>query len=92
MPRSLRSSRRSGAIARRGRTITLKVKYADFQQITRSRTVGIAPGSASDVENIALNLLDPLFPTEKGIRLIGVTVSSFEDDRHKEPDQLALSI
>ncbi len=80
------------AKALRGRTITLKVKYADFQQITRSRTVGIAPGSASDVENIALNLLDPLFPTEKGIRLIGVTVSSFEDDRHKEPDQLALSI
>lgn len=80
------------AKALRGRTITLKVKYADFQQITRSRTVGIAPGSASDVENIALNLLDPLFPTEKGIRLIGVTVSSFEEDRHKEPDQLALSI
>ncbi|MDH6235047.1 nucleotidyltransferase/DNA polymerase involved in DNA repair [Mesorhizobium soli] len=63
-----------------------------IQQITRSRTVGVAPSSASNVENIALSLLDPLFPTVKGIRLIGVTISSFEEDRHDEPDQLSLLI
>ncbi len=80
------------AKALRGRTVTLKVKFADFQQITRSRTVGVAPGSVSDIENIASSLLEPIFPTEKGIRLIGVTVSSFEEDRHDEPDQLSLSI
>jgi len=80
------------AKALRGRTVTLKVKYADFQQITRSRTVGIAPGSASDVENIAVSLLEPLFPTAKGIRLIGVTMSTFEEDRHEEENQLSLSI
>ncbi|MBA4223130.1 MAG: DNA polymerase IV [Methylobacterium sp.] len=76
----------------RGRTVTLKVKYADFQQITRSRTVGLPPGSASEVESIASNLLEPLFPTKKGIRLIGVTLSSFDDDHHEDPDQLSLMI
>ncbi|WP_441492670.1 DNA polymerase IV [Bosea sp. 2RAB26] len=75
-----------------GRTVTLKVKYADFQQITRSRTVGLPPGSASEVESIACGLLDPLFPTQKGIRLIGVTLSSFEGEQYEDPDQLSLMI
>jgi nucleotidyltransferase/DNA polymerase involved in DNA repair len=35
-------SRHCEANGTRGRTVTLKVKYADFQQITRSRTVGVA--------------------------------------------------
>lgn len=75
-----------------GRTVTLKVKYADFQQITRSRTVDISLRAASDVENIARDLLEPLFPTGKGIRLIGVTISSFSDDRRRGHDQLSLMI
>lgn len=63
----------------RGRTLTVKVKYADFQQITRSRTVGAALAASADIEALALALLEPLFPVSKGIRLIGVTVSSLED-------------
>ncbi|GAA2814199.1 DNA polymerase-4 [Aminobacter aminovorans] len=75
-----------------GRTVTLKVKFADFQQITRSRTVGTAIDNASDVEEVARNLLAPLFPTAKGVRLIGVTLSSFDDDQREEQDQLSLMI
>lgn len=75
-----------------GRTVTLKVKYADFQQITRSRTSEIAPRSASEVEAIACGLLQPLFPTKKGIRLIGVTLSSFDDDQRSSENQLSLMI
>lgn len=63
----------------RGRTVTLKVKYADFQQITRSRTVGTAISAREEIEMLARSLLEPLFPTEKGIRLIGVTVSSLDE-------------
>ncbi|KPQ05657.1 MAG: DNA polymerase IV [Rhodobacteraceae bacterium HLUCCA12] len=59
----------------RGRTVTLKVKYADFRQITRSRTL-IAPASARTIEETALALLRPLFPTDRGIRLLGVTLST----------------
>ncbi|TDT92505.1 DNA polymerase-4 [Azorhizobium sp. AG788] len=61
-----------------GRTVTLKVKYADFQQITRSRTRNAPITGAIDLERFAADLLAPLFPPRKGIRLIGVTVSSLE--------------
>ena len=61
-----------------GRTVTLKVKYADFQQITRSRTLPAPLPSAEALAGVALALLDPLFPLPKGIRLLGVTLSSLE--------------
>lgn len=76
----------------RGRTVTLKVKFSDFQQITRSRTVSTAAASVSDIENIAQSLLEPLFPSEKGIRLIGVTVSSFDEEQTVSAEQLHLLI
>lgn len=60
----------------RGRTVTLKVKYADFQQITRSRTQHKPLASAADLLGIAFELLAGVFPTPKGIRLLGVTLSS----------------
>jgi DNA polymerase-4 len=75
-----------------GRTVTLKVKYADFQQITRSRTMSLPFGTAPDVQELAGSLLDALFPTEKGIRLIGVTLSSFGDDQRTPPSQLSLLV
>ncbi len=56
-------------------TITLKVKYADFTQITRSHTLSTAFDSASS----AHYWLDKLFldiPRELPIRLVGVTFSS----------------
>lgn len=60
----------------RGRTVTLKAKYADFQQITRSRTLEAPASSRGAVEEVALALLEGLFPVSKGIRLLGVTLSS----------------
>jgi DNA polymerase IV len=63
----------------RARTVTLKVKYADFRQVTRSRTVSSPFRNAADIEQLIFALLDPLFPLKRGIRLIGVTVSSLED-------------
>lgn len=74
----------------RARTVTLKVKYADFQRITRSRTVSQPFQSAAQVDELSRALLDPLFPVEKGIRLVGVTVSSLEDAAEISEGQLAL--
>ena len=62
-----------------GRTVTIKVKYADFQQVTRAHTEAEAVLSAADLLRRSLSLLAPLFPPEKGIRLLGVTVSAFEE-------------
>ncbi len=62
----------------RGRTATLKAKYVDFQQITRSRTVDVPVASREVLEELVSALLEPLFPVHKGIRLLGVTLSSLD--------------
>src|SRR5437762_7877257 len=74
---------RSGA---RGRTVTLKIKYANFRQITRSRTGQMPVSTRSELEQLGNALLEPLFPIAKGIRLLGISLSSLltkkrEDER-----------
>ena len=54
-----------------GRTVTLKVKFADFQQITRSKSAGEAIDSLADLECLSLGLLEPLMPTKKGCACSG---------------------
>ncbi len=76
----------------RGRTVTLKVKYADFQIITRSRTMVTPIEAADDLESAGRALLDLLFPTAKGIHLIGVTLSSFIDNEESDTEQFELQI
>ncbi len=76
----------------RGRTVTLKIKYADFQQVTRSHTVASAPKSEGEIEAICFALLDQVFPTAKGIRLLGVTLSSLGEKAANDGGQLRLEI
>ena len=61
-----------------GRTVTVKVKYADFQQITRSRSRPSAITSDAELHSVSLELVRSVPPTTKPIRLVGVTVSNFE--------------
>lgn len=63
-----------------GRTVTVKVKYADFQIITRSRslTAGLVDRREA-LRDMSLSLIRSVLPTPKGIRLVGVTVSNFEE-------------
>lgn len=75
-----------------GRTVTLKVKYADFQQITRSRTLTGPVRGAQDLSDIAIGLLQPLFPVDRGIRLLGVTLSSLEPDGDTVAQQLSFEL
>lgn len=84
--------RRSESKEIRGRTVTLKVKYADFQIITRSRTMTAPIATADDLKALGQSLLEPLFPTVKGIRLLGITLSSFSDAEASEANQLELQI
>jgi DNA polymerase-4 len=62
----------------RGRTVTLKVKFADFELISRSRTVARVVGSRSKFENVSTDLLKALFPIQKAVRLLGVSISGFD--------------
>ena len=76
----------------RGRTVTLKVKYADFQQITRSRSFGDFVPSVAVLESMALDLLAPLLPVRLGVRLLGVTLSSLNTEETPASQQLTLAI
>lgn len=60
-----------------GRTVTLKVKYADFEQITRSRSRPFAVTSLPELTGIIDELLAQVFPPQRPVRLLGVTLSSF---------------
>jgi len=76
----------------RGRTVTLKVKYADFHQITRRHTGAAPVTTQTEFEQLSFALLGPIFPVQKGIRLLGVTMSSLGEERVKPDDQLNLCI
>ncbi len=74
-----------------GRTVTVKVKYADFQQATRSRS-GAAPVTQVALEQVSMDLLRPLFPPRLGVRLLGVTLSNLDAGPGQDAAQLALAL
>jgi DNA polymerase-4 len=61
-----------------GRTVTVKIKYADFQQATRSRSLAGPVSSQTVLHELSLGLIRSVLPTDKGIRLVGVSVSNFD--------------
>src|SRR3954447_15207853 len=76
----------------RGRTVTLKVKYADFRQITRSRSLSYDIQSRELLERMSLDLLSPLTPSEQGVRLLGVTLSALNTAEVDRAPQLSLAL
>ncbi|WP_078062978.1 DNA polymerase IV [Solirubrum puertoriconensis] len=75
-----------------GRTVTLKVKYADFQLITRSRTSFALISSQALLERITLELLAALLPMPKGVRLLGVSLSNLDNTDELVGRQLVLEL
>lgn len=76
----------------RGRTVTLKVKFADFELISRSRTVTSSVIRRGDLANVTAELLRALFPMKKAVRLLGVSVSGFAGEETDDPAQIALEL
>lgn len=75
-----------------GRTVTVKVKWADFRQSTRSRSFDAPVASRARLREIARLLVRSLYPPSKGVRLVGVTLSNLEQGSSRAgPDELALS-
>jgi len=64
----------------KGRTITVKIKYADFRQITRSRSLPSATDDLRTILQIAIDLLLASGLEDKKVRLLGITVSNFDAD------------
>ena len=73
-----------------GRTVTVKVKYADFQQATRSRSASGAVTDPAALRRMARDLVSSVLPARLGIRLLGVTVSNFEAVSTAAAEQPAL--
>jgi DNA polymerase IV len=73
----------------RGRTVTLKMKFNDFEIITRSRSVPVAVSSRSDLERLSVALLQNEMPVPRPVRLLGVSLSALQHVDDAEP-QLAL--
>jgi DNA polymerase-4 len=73
-----------------GRTVTVKIKYADFQHATRSRTLAMPVSARALLHEVSVDLVRKVLPPAKGIRLLGVTVSSFEPVEEQAVRQLDL--
>ncbi|MGJ5072199.1 DNA polymerase IV [Bradyrhizobium oligotrophicum] len=66
------------ASGNRGRTVTLKVKFADFEIMTRSRSVANLVASREDLARLSIALLQSEMPLAKPVRLLGVSLSSLQ--------------
>jgi DNA polymerase-4 len=74
----------------RGRTVTLKVKFDNFELISRSRTVAGAIDSRDELESASAELLRGLFPLDKAVRLLGVSISGFANAAVDTSSQILL--
>jgi DNA polymerase IV len=74
-----------------GTTLTLKIKYANYQQITRSQTLSEPLVSVEAIHQLAQKLLLTHLNPNQEVRLLGLTVSNL---RHPEsgPQQLSLPL
>lgn len=67
------------------RTVTLKIKYADFKQITRSKSLLQPSNNLSNITTTAKELLLQTAPGGSKIRLLGITVSNFNHNQILSP-------
>ncbi len=86
-----RVTRRMRAAGRVGRTVVLRLRFADFSRATRSHTLPHATANTETILITARGLLAIAAPIieHRGITLVGVAVSNLEDGR---AFQLALAI
>jgi DNA polymerase-4 len=78
-----------------GRTVTVKIKYADFQIVTRSRTLADPVSSREVLARTSIELVRTIFPLEKRVRLLGVALSNMAertDGPRPAPPQLTLGL
>ncbi|WP_422723197.1 DNA polymerase IV [Erythrobacter alti] len=69
----------------KGRTVTLKVKFNDFQLMTRARSLDRAVTDKAEFSAIAHEILAGELPLAMPIRLMGLTLSNLEGDKTEEP-------
>lgn len=76
---SHRTAERLRSTGMMARTISLKLRYADFSTITRSRTVHTPVDSAQLIYAVVLQLFESLGPRTMTVRLVGVRAEQLEN-------------
>jgi len=70
----------------KGRTVTLKIKYSDFKQITRNYSFAEPVSDVNVILDTAKKLLLSTEPDDKRIRLLGITLSNFGEQVRQKKD------
>jgi DNA polymerase-4 len=83
----IRRMERSGSY---GKTLTLKIKFSDFKQITRSKTIPQTIDHFEILHRTAKEIISNLEFKEKKIRLLGLSVSQLDKETNQEAVQLEL--
>ncbi len=73
-------------------TITVKIKFANFTQITRSKTITKPITTATLIDKMSQELLIEALKPDDKIRLLGITLSNFEKEAVMELKQLTLEL
>ncbi|WAT17633.1 DNA polymerase IV [Aurantiacibacter sp. MUD11] len=78
----------------KGRTVTLKLKYNDFQIATRAKSLPQPVADKREFAEVARSILDNELPLPMPIRLMGLTLSNLEGVEREEPrrDDAQLSL
>ena len=76
-----------------GRTVNLKVKYSDFQIVTRARSLERTVADVEEFVGLGRALLQGLLPPVKSIRLLGLGLSNLSEPVEAAPEpQLGLAL
>jgi DNA polymerase-4 len=69
------------AAGRLGRTVVLRLRFADFTRATRSRTLALATAETRPILLTARDLLSGAMPLieQQGITLVGLSVANLDD-------------
>jgi DNA polymerase-4 len=70
----------------------VKIKYADFQIVTRSRTLPAPLASRAELERTSVELVRSIFPLQKRVRLLGVSLSNFDAGEAAASPQMTLGL
>ncbi len=75
-----------------GKRVTLKVKFSDFQQVTRSTTLAEPLVGSIRIMHHVMRLLDSTEAGKKKVRLLGITISNFTDGDYGPGSPVQLSL
>jgi len=74
-----------------GKTITLKLKYADFEIKSKSKSLPNFTKDSKIVWETAIQLLTEFLQTRKPVRLLGISLSNLDGQQQQNDGQLTLS-